>query len=286
MPDLYSPRTPAPALATQAVPRFVLLGQRRLFSLTWQPEGGQPVTGTVLYLPPMAEEMNRCRSHVADTARALAAHGWRCVLLDPYATGESEGQSEEADWDIWAADTAALAEQLAAQHGPVVLWGVRSGALLAAEAARRVPQHVQRLLFWQPVLDGALFLNQTLRLRIASQLVHDGAKESTDSLRRQLAEGHTLEVAGYPLPGRLAMALNERKMAALCQGLTLPVCWLEVVAAEGAAPAPASRKAIEAWPVPVALHTVACPMVWQVHGREDAPGLVDATLRLLQGTAA
>ncbi len=286
MPEVNPPRPHAPASPTVAVPEFVTVNQRRLFTLTWQPAGHQAPTGTVLYLPPLAEEMNRCRSHVADTARALAAQGWRCVLLDPYATGESEGDSEAADWDLWVADAATLVERLAAGHGPIVLWGVRSGALLAAEVASRVPQQVQRLLFWQPVLDGSLFLNQTLRLRIASQMVHDGAKESTDSLRRQLAEGHTLEVAGYPLPGRLAMALNERRMAVLSQGLTLPVCWLEVVSAEGAAPAPASRKAIEAWPVPVLLHTVACPMVWQVHGREDAPGLADTTLRLLQDASA
>jgi len=31
----------------------------------------------------------------------------------------------------------------------------------------------------------------------------------------------------------------------------------------------------------VTLETVACPMVWQVYDREDAPELVQATLRLL-----
>lgn len=267
----------------QVLPHFHGVNGRRLFGLTWQPDG--PTKGTVLYLPPMAEEMNRCRTHVADTARALAAAGWRCLLLDPYATGESEGDSDEADWDTWVADTVELTRQLSAAHGPIALWGVRTGALLAAEAARHARQQVCRLLFWQPVLDGALFLNQTLRLRIASQMVHEGAKETTDSLRRQLADGETLEVAGYPLPGRLAMALNERKMAALCQDTTLPVSWLEVVSAAGGAPSPASRKAIDAWPSTVQLQTVVCPMVWQVYDREHAPDLVSGTLALLDRSA-
>lgn len=268
----------------RVVPQFLTLGGRRLFSVCWQPAGA--AKGTLLYLPPMAEEMNRCRSHVAGTARAAAAQGWRCLLLDPYATGESEGDGAQADWNLWVDDTVALLGQLAEQPGPVVLWGARAGALLAAEAARRVPQHVQHLLFWQPVLDGALFLNQTLRLRIASQMLQEGAKESTDSLRRQLAEGDTLEVAGYPLPGRLAMALDSRKMVTLRDGLALPVSWLEVVSGEGGAAAPASRKLIDTWPAPVDLHTVTCPMVWQVHDREDAPALVDGTLRLLARIAA
>ena len=282
---LEQPASQAPeASSVRVVPQFLTLDGRRLFSLCWQPVGA--AKGTLLYLPPMAEEMNRCRSHVAGTARAAAAQGWRCLLLDPYATGESEGDGEVADWNLWVDDTVALLAQLAAQQGPVVLWGARTGALLAAEAAHRVPQHVQRLLFWQPVLDGGLFLNQTLRLRIASQMLQDGAKETTDSLRRRLAEGDTLEVAGYPLPGRLAMALDSRKMATLRDGLALPVSWLEVVSGDGGVAAPASRKLIDTWPAPVDLHTVACPMVWQVHDREDAPALVDGMLRLLARIAA
>lgn len=282
---LEQPASQAPeASGVRVVPQFLTLDGRRLFSLCWQPVGA--AKGTLLYLPPMAEEMNRCRSHVAGTARAAAAQGWRCLLLDPYATGESEGDGEVADWNLWVDDTVALLAQLAAQQGPVVLWGARTGALLAAEAAHRVPQHVQRLLFWQPVLDGGLFLNQTLRLRIASQMLQDGAKETTDSLRRRLAEGDTLEVAGYPLPGRLAMALDSRKMATLRDGLALPVSWLEVVSGDGGVAAPASRKLIDTWPAPVDLHTVACPMVWQVHDREDAPALVDGMLRLLARIAA
>jgi len=272
------------AASVQAVPQFLTSGGRRLFGLCWQP--ATAAKGTLLYLPPMAEEMNRCRSHVAGTARAAAAQGWRCLLLDPYATGESEGDSEAADWTHWVDDTVALLGQLAAQQGPVVLWGARTGALLAAEAACRAPQHVRQLLFWQPVLDGALFLNQTLRLRIASQMLQDGAKETTDSLRRRLADGETLEVAGYPLPGRLAMALDSRKMSTLREGLRVPVSWLEVMSGAGGAAAPASRKLIDTWPAPVDLHTVACPMVWQVHDREDAPALVEGTLRLLARIAA
>ena len=284
MPELPAQGRSASASSVLAKPGFHDVNGRRLFGLSWQPAG--TAKGTLLYLPPMAEEMNRCRSHVAGTARAAAARGWRCLLLDPYATGESEGDSEAADWNIWVDDTVALLSQLAAQQGPLVLWGARTGALLAAEAARRAPEQVRHLLFWQPVLDGSLFLNQTLRLRLASQMLQDGAKETTDSLRRRLAAGDTLEVAGYPLSGRLAMALDSRKMAALREGMTLQVAWLEVVSGEGGAAAPASRKLIDTWPAPVDLHTVACPMVWQVHDREDAPALVEGTLRLLARIAA
>ena len=44
-------------------PQFLTLNGRRLFALRIEPVG--PCRGSVLYLPPFAEEMNRCRSHVA-----------------------------------------------------------------------------------------------------------------------------------------------------------------------------------------------------------------------------
>lgn len=275
---MTTPRTPSPQL-NRVEPRFFESDGRRLYAVHWVPAG--PVQGTVIYLPPLAEEMNRCRTHVADTARALAAAGWHCIVSDPYGTGESEGDSDAVDWRLWVHDTLALMQSQVTSPGPVVLWGARTGALLAAEVAAQAPTQVARVLLWQPVLDGALFLNQYLRLRIASQLVHAGDKETTDGLRRRLAVGETLEIAGYPLPGRLATALDGCKFAAFNGRIKQPLSWLEVVSQPGGAASPASRKFIDAWPTPVTLETVACPMVWQVYDREDAPELVQATLRLL-----
>ncbi len=280
---MSAPPLPA-AQQVRVEPRFFDVGGRRLYAVHWLPAA--QARGTVIYLPPLAEEMNRCRTHVADTARALAAAGWHCIAPDPYGTGESEGDSDAVDWALWVQDTLALLEDHVTPDGPVVLWGVRTGALLAAEVAALAPSKVTRLLFWQPVLDGALFLNQTLRLRIASQLVHAGDKETTEGLRRRLAAGETLEIAGYPLPGRLATALDSRKLAAFSDRVAQPLSWLEVVSQPGGAALPASRKFIEAWPTPVALQTVACPMVWQVYDREDAPELVQATLQLLGAAGA
>ncbi len=276
------PVTGHPAAESVRVePRFHDMGGHRLFAVHWLPQG--PARGTVVCLPALAEEMNRCRTHVADTARALAAHGWHCVAPDPYGTGESEGSSEDADWHVWVQDTLALLATLRNGTGPVVLWGVRTGALLAAAAACATPAAVSHLLFWQPVLDGSLFLNQYLRLRIASQVVHAGDKETTDGLRRRLAAGETLEIAGYPLTGGLATALDGQKMAAMSAQLPQPLRWLEVVPQPGAAASPASRKLIDSWPTSVQLETVSCPMVWQVYDRMAAPELVQGSLRLLKG---
>jgi exosortase A-associated hydrolase 2 len=274
-----NPPAPRENPSIHVEPRFRVVNGRRLFSIEWVPASG--ARGTVVYLPPLAEEMNRCRTLVAETARALAADGWRCIVTDLHATGESDGDSDAADWAVWLDDTARLLEQLPADAGPTVLWGLRTGALLAAEVAAAVPAHVSRLLLWQPVTDGSLYLNQYLRVRIASQMVHAGDKETTELLRRRLMAGDALEVAGYPLPGRLAQALDSRKLSALADRISQPVAWVEVVSQEGGAPSPSSRKLIDAWPTPIEVQTVSCPVIWQVHDRERAPQLVQATRQLL-----
>lgn len=264
-------------------PLFFDLNGRRLFALHVTPTG--PCTGAVLYLPPFAEEMNRCRSHVAAMARALAATGLQCLLLDPLGTGESDGDITDGDWDLWRDDAVAAARWLQTQGGqPLTLWGIRTGALLAAEVAASADVPVSRLLYWQPVLDGKMFLNQYLRLRIASQLVNDAERETTEQIRERLSGGEAIEVAGYALTGRLADALASRRLAAAKPPAGARVDWIEVVAKPEQPLALPSRKLVDtlvAAGTEVRAETVACPMIWQLHRRDDAPEIEALTLRMM-----
>lgn len=274
----------APPRASAARAEFIDAGGRRLFGLHIVPTG--PVRGAALYVPPFAEEMNRCRSHAAAQARALAAAGIHCLLIDLHGTGESDGAFEDAAWSGWHDDVLAAARHLrqASGHAPA-LWGVRTGALLAAGAAAALaedgaPPH---LLLWQPVLDGALFLNQTLRLRIASQMVSESERETTEQIRARLAAGEVIEVAGYPLTQAMAEGLAASRLADAALPAGTRVDWLEIVAKPEQPLALPSRKLADAWGargLRVQARTVACPMIWQLHERADAPQLEAATLGL------
>ena len=273
--------------AALTTPVFLQFNGRRLFALQFVPTG--TCRGALLYLPPFAEEMNRCRSHVVLQARALAAAGWSCLLLDPHGTGESDGQIVDADWDHWRADAVAAARWLMGQSGqPLTLWGLRTGALLAAEVAAELAAPAQAsacgLLLWQPVLDGKLFLTQYLRLRIASQMMRESERETVESIRARLSAGELIEVAGYPLTGRLADALATRRMAHLTGLADLRIDWLEMVSKLGQPLSPASQRQADAWIAAgarVATATVAGPMIWQLQERDDAPALQQASLALL-----
>jgi exosortase A-associated hydrolase 2 len=59
---------------------------------------------------------------------------------------------------------------------------------------------IKRLICWQPVLNGDVFVTQFLRLRVAAAMMNSSApQEKTSDLRTQLLEGQFVEVAGYQL---------------------------------------------------------------------------------------
>ncbi len=201
--------------------------------------------GSVLYVHPFAEEMNKSRRMAALQARALAASGISVLTLDCYGCGDSSGDFREARWDIWKADIAAgvawLRQRTAA---PISMWGLRLGALLMLDVANSSDQPFERLVLWQPVLSGRTFLTQFLRLRLASDMLNGtGEKPSVQGLRERLAAGETLEIAGYELASPLATALDGLELADL--GLPgTPHEWLEI----GDGPqTPATTQVIEAW---------------------------------------
>lgn len=267
---------------------FFLQGAAGPVFALYQPAIGHS-RGAYVYLPPFAEEMNRCRATVARQARAFSQMGYASLLLDPFGTGDSSGNLDEATWDIWVGDALAAADWLT-QHTavPVSLWGFRLGALLAAETAQRVPGRFKRLLLWQPVLDGKLYLTQYLRLRVAFLMDRNLPPETTEEMRAVLNAGHTLEVAGYPIAGPLARALDSTRMANFSQLADLVVEWFDLVSEAGKPLTPASQKAIAQLleqGCTVNVTTFTGPPIWQLHKRDEVPELVALTTGRMEDAA-
>ena len=115
-------------------PLFIDIDERRLFGLYHTAD--TDIRGTVLLLPPFAEEMNMSRRMTYLTGRALAAAGYGCLTLDLTGTGESSGEFAEARWEIWQDDARTAAAWLAKKTGQTPLFlGLRAGALLAAASS-------------------------------------------------------------------------------------------------------------------------------------------------------
>ena len=257
----------------------------RLFAIYHAPAGKGPPRGSLIYVPPFAEEMNRSRRMAALQARALSAQGVAVLLLDLFGTGDSAGDFQDARWPVWLGDIDAGAHWLET-HGqsPVGLWGLRLGALLATAAASHQPGRFKQLLLWQPVTDGKPMLTQFLRIRIAAAMGESSGGKTQD-LRAQLARGETVEIAGYTLSPELATALDGVHMNALRPAAGADVHWFEVTAERSDRPLLGGQRVIETWrkaAATVSAMTVAGNPFWALQETTLAPELLAATTDAFQ----
>lgn len=202
----------------------------------------------VVYVHPFAEEMNKARRMAAMQARRLAAQGFSVLQIDLYGSGDSSGDFSEARWEIWLRDVMSAVRWLAQRvPPPVTLWGLRLGATLAAEVAQDAAAGIDHLLLWQPVANGAQFLSQFLRLRLAGEMLAGGvATSATQELNSELSKGRSLEIAGYELHPQLAAALGCLDLGAL-QPAIRRADWIEIGADHTLPLRRASVRVLEAW---------------------------------------
>lgn len=226
-------------------PGFHTVGGRRLFLLDVRPVAASS-RGTVLYIPPIADEMNRSRAMIAAQARCLASSGLRVVLPDLAGCGDSEGEFQDASWAQWLEDLQQVyASIAAAADGPVSLWGLRLGALLAAQLSERVAA-VERLVLWQPVLNGEHQVDQLLKVGVAAS-IGDANRQTRADYWAAFRRGDSVAVAGYTLTGAVAQALSQQRLRN-CRPRAGMVIWRNFMALAEASPAEPPEVAVrEAW---------------------------------------
>lgn len=271
-----------------ALPFFLNSRSGQRFCVFHSPVGA--CRGAVLFVHPFAEEMNKSRRIVAQQARALAALGYGVLQLDLHGCGDSSGDFGEARWEQWENDLALGVAWLGERLGkPVDLWCLRLGALLALDyAAKAAPGAVGRLVLWQPVLAGAPYLKQFLRLRVANDMLGAKAGGGVDALRAALHAGEALEIAGYELAPALAQAIEARDAAALVPARRV-VHWLEIVGDAERPLAPASARVLDGWRsagIDVHAQTVVGQAFWATQEITECPALVNATCAIFAGVAA
>ena len=254
-------------------------GQR--FCVRYTPAGAAGSRGTILYVHPFAEEMNKSRRMAALQSRAFAEAGWTVLQMDLFGCGDSEGDFGEADWQQWLADVLDAAAWLRGQTGHVPsLWGLRAGCLIACQAAMTM-EPAPDLLLWQPAASGKQSLQQFLRLKVASQILGESSSDriGTQQLREQLVQGEAIEIAGYTLSPTLALGLEAAELTLTVD--TSRVAWLEVAPSTPPELSPFACTRIQAWQAVghrVDARAVGGAAFWQTQEITECPELIDATL--------
>lgn len=257
---------------------FLPAGSGRRFCVYYPGSADGPA---IVYAHPFCEEMNKSRRMAALQSRRFAAAGWAVLQIDLFGCGDSSGDFLDARWETWKDDLrTAIAWLRPRARGPLGLWGLRLGATLAADVARDSGLGVEHLILWQPVVSGELFITQFLRLRLAAEMLADGAAQSgVRGLRESLRAGVAQEIGGYDLHPELAAGIDALRLAELAPAVNRVHC-LEVAAAEPK-PTPATQRAMEAWRakgVSVRAAAVEGEPFWSTLEITESKALLDATL--------
>ncbi len=255
-------------------------GQR--FCLFHVPQG--PVSrGRVLYLHPFAEELNSTRRMAAQQARAMAEAGYAVLQIDLMGCGDSSGEFSDPDWSDWMND-ALMAERWLGDcsSGPLWIWGMRSGALLATELIAKL-SYPANLLLWQPVISGEQMLQQFIRLHAAGQWL-SSEKTGGPSPAHLLANGQSVEIAGYTVTSKLAQGLSEARLRTVNVPATRHLVWVEVSSQAQPVFNASVEKELNAWREAgweVHERVISGPAFWQNVTGDDVVDLVKTTLKAM-----
>jgi alpha-beta hydrolase superfamily lysophospholipase len=189
--------------------------------------------------PPLFSDYLRTHQALRELAVALAGKGQHVLRFDYRGTGDSSGELEEATVADWLEDIARVVQEgrEISQCKAVRVLGVRAGALFACKALGTSPA-VQRLVLWDPLLDGAAYL-QALRLRQAAVCARN--LYLGRAVRREALRDH----AGYVLSDRMVEELRALDASAYAG---IPAARLNVVGTSADAGFPVRDAPLEVAP--------------------------------------
>ena len=117
---------------------------------------------TVVLCPPVGYDAMLTHRTYRHLAERLGALGFHVLRFDYHGTGDSAGWQDEPGRVVaWLASIDAAIDELSARTGigQVTLFGVRTGALLAAASAAR-RRDVATLVLWAPGSNGRAYVRE------------------------------------------------------------------------------------------------------------------------------
>jgi len=132
---------------------------RSLFGVLHEPLGAAD-GGVVVVCAPLWREGIRAHRVLRQLGVRLAKLGHAVLRFDYSGAGDSAGESEHGNVDVWLEDVALALDEVRRRkpEARMTLLGLRFGATLAALAAAR-QDDVERLVLWEPVVNGAHYLD-------------------------------------------------------------------------------------------------------------------------------
>ena len=273
-------------MLSSGVPMFLSGQTGPLFALYYEGASKGANAPVILHVPAFADEMNKSRHMVALQAKSFAEMGYRVMILDLFGTGDSGGDFVEAAWSSWLFDIQVGLNWLRDRGATsITLWGLRLGALLAADFCIQHPRKVDCLLLWQPATKGKAVMTQFLRLKIAANMMKKGSKDTLKDIRGLLENGKSVEIAGYELNSALYKAIDSLDLSSMQMEGLKTLYWLELGSTQSDEVLLGNRKALDAQSIEdrfTSACTVSGPAFWSTQEIASAPNLLDVTCSLFE----
>ena len=196
-------------------PLFFGTNARRLFGAYSPASGRVPGARSIVLCHPWGQEYLRAHRSMRQLANLLSAAGNHVLRFDYFGTGDSAGETQDADLADWEQDIETAMQELMDTTGAtkVSLVGLRIGGALAARVAARKPRLVDSLVLWDPVVGGEEHLAEL------SDTEAQQPRGGRNNLARPAEHGGGHEVLGFPLTQRLAQSIHSIDLTALAPSL-------------------------------------------------------------------
>jgi pimeloyl-ACP methyl ester carboxylesterase len=182
-----------------------------MYAMHHPPKGAPRATG-VLLCNPFGQEAIRSHRLFRVLADQLARQGFHVLRFDYFATGDSAGEDGEGDIEGWCRDVLSADDELRRRSGCTrTSWfGLRLGATIAALASLTTQHALDRIVLWDPVVDGPVYRKEMYESHLAACAASFGARWTFDQELRDMAKRAAEdEVIGFALPGLLRDQLRQ-----------------------------------------------------------------------------
>lgn len=193
-------------------PIFFGSADHQLYGVYHAPARARGRKGVVLCYP-WGQEYLRAHRAFRFLGESLAGAGVHVLRFDYWGTGDSGGDLSESDPPTWASDVGVAVLELMdiADLRRVSLCGLRMGAHWAARCAADVSA-VDRLVLWDPVVDGASYVRRFDRRPVSGDGRHEfDGFTLTPAVREGLASASAEDFTRLAVP---SMVLTTSEHAA------------------------------------------------------------------------